>query len=113
MLYEAGEEIHLEAAGTDEETGANLYLYRDKDESTEYPAMVTNDTNMVVVEELEIGEYYLQEESASEGYLVDPQKYYFSVEYEGEHIAEVDVKDDEGSTTYDVFEQVMKQSLSS
>lgn len=111
VLYEAGEEIHLEAAGTDEETGANLYLYRDKDESTEYPAMVTNDTNMVVVEELEIGEYYLQEESASEGYLVDPQKYYFTVEYEGEHIAEVDVKDEEGSTTYDVFEQVMKQSL--
>ena len=75
MLYKAGEEIHLEAAGIDEKTGANLYIYRDKAEAEDYPVMVTNDTAMVVVKELEIGKYYLKEESASEGYLVDPVSY--------------------------------------
>lgn len=111
VLYKAGEEIHLEAAGIDEKTGANLYIYRDKAEAEDYPVMVTNDTAMVVVKELEIGKYYLKEESASEGYLVDPNSYYFEVKYEGENIAETQVKMDDGDTTYDVFEQVMKQSM--
>lgn len=112
VLYKAGDEIKLAFVGTDAETGANKYAYRDVNEDGgNYLLMETNDSTTIVVDELEIGKYYLKEESASEGYLVDPNRYEFSVNYEGEAIVTVDVKDENGNTTYPVYEQVMKQSL--
>ena len=60
----------------------------------------------LAVEGLEIGRYYLKEETASEGYLVDPKIYPFEIAYQGEKKAVVEVTD------YSVYEQVKKQAVS-
>ena len=60
----------------------------------------------LAVEGLEIGRYYLKEETASEGYLVDPKTYPFEIAYQGEKKAVVEIAD------YSVYEQVKKQAVS-
>lgn len=60
----------------------------------------------IAIEGLEIGRYYLKEESASEGYLVDPKRYPFEIAYQGEKKAVVEVTDES------VYEQVKKQAVS-
>ena len=60
----------------------------------------------LAVEGLEIGRYYLKEETAGEGYLVDPKTYPFEIAYQGEKKAVVEITD------YSVYEQVKKQAVS-
>ena len=60
----------------------------------------------LAVEGLEIGRYYLKEETASEGYLVDPKTYPFEIAYQGEKKAVAEITD------YSVYEQVKKQAVS-
>ena len=68
--------------------------------------MTTGSGCTIIIENLELGSYYLQEKEASEGYLTDPAEYHFQLEWQGEKVPVVEVSD------YQVYEQVKKQALS-
>ena len=59
----------------------------------------------ICIENLELGCYYLQEQEAGEGYLVNPEKAEFTLEWQGEEVPEVEIRD------FKVYEQVKKQRL--
>ncbi len=99
ILYHKGDLIPVSAGGYDE--GVWVYEY-DPDGTSR---MRTGLSGEVKITNLELGKYYLKEIEASEGYLVDPDIYEVDVTYENEKV-EVVKKDT------DVFERVMKQSLS-
>ena len=46
--------------------------------------MTTGSGCTIIIENLELGSYYLQEKEASEGYLTDPAEYHFQLEWQGE-----------------------------
>lgn len=100
VLYQKGEEIKVSYVGA--ENGVRTYRY-DKDGTA---VMTVGAGYSIIIEDLELGSYYLQEKEASEGYLVDPAQYKFEIVYKDEKIPVVEVSD------YQVYEQVKKQALS-
>lgn len=100
VLFRKGEEIPVSYVGA--ENGIRAYRY-DEDGIAE---MTTGSGCTIIIENLELGSYYLQEKEASEGYLTDPAEYHFRLEWQGEKIPVVEVSD------YQVYEQVKKQALS-
>lgn len=105
ILYKAGEEIRVRAAGA--ENGVSIYIYADKNEDGGEPLVIPG-SNRISIRELELGTYYLKESKAGEGYLIDPERYEISLEYQGEKAAVVKAAGGSGR----VFEQVKKQKLS-
>lgn len=99
ILYHKDDLIPVSASGYEE--GVWVYEY-DPDGTAR---MRTGLSGEVKITNLELGKYYLKETEASEGYLVDPDIYEVDVTYENEKV-EVVKRDT------DVFERVMKQSLS-
>ncbi len=95
VLFEKDQEIKVR-----ETAAVNVYSY-DPEGTAE---LTTASALTIQIENLELGKYYVKEVSASEGYLVDPQKYEFDVAY-------VDEKTKEVSVEGNVYERVMKQSL--
>lgn len=61
--------------------------------------------NRIVIQNLELGKYYLKETKASEGYLIDPTHYPVDLTYRDEKTEIVAV------SGYQVYEQVKKQAL--
>lgn len=99
VLYQKGEEIKVSAVS--DLNGLKVYEYNPEGTSE----IVTGYYGGFRVTNLELGKYYLKEVSASEGYLVDPDIYEVDVLYEGEKVEIVEKETD-------LFERVMKQSLS-
>ena len=100
VLFRKGEEIPVSYVGA--ENGVRAYRY-DEDGIAE---MTTGSGCTIIIENLELGSYYLKEEEAGEGYLTDPAEYHFQLEWQGEKVPVVEVSD------YQVYEQVKKQALS-
>ncbi len=100
MLYRKGEEIKVSYVGA--ENGVRAYRY-DEDGTA---VMTVGAGYSIIIEELELGSYYLQEKEAGEGYLVDLAQYKFEIVYKDEKTPVVEVSD------YQVYEQVKKQALS-
>ena len=100
VLYQKGEEIKVSYVGA--ENGVRTYRY-DKDGTA---VMTVGAGYSIIIEDLELGSYYLQEKEASEGYLVDPAQYKFEIVYKDEKTPVVEISD------YQVYEQVKKQALS-
>ncbi len=100
VLFRKGEEIPVSYVGA--ENGVRAYRY-DEDGIAE---MTTGSGCTIIIENLELGSYYLKEEEASEGYLIDPAEYHFQLEWQGEKVPVVEISD------YQVYEQVKKQALS-
>lgn len=100
VLYQRGEEIKVSYVGA--ENGVRTYRY-DEDGTA---AMTVGAGYTIIIEDLELGSYYLQEKEASEGYLADPEQYEFEIVYKDEKTPVVEVSD------YQVYEQVKKQALS-
>ena len=100
VLYRKGEEIKVSYAGA--ENGVRTYRY-DEDGTA---AMTVGAGYTIIIEDLELGSYYLQEKEASEGYLVDPAQYKFEIVYKDEKTPVIEISD------YQVYEQVKKQALS-
>ena len=100
VLFRKGEEIPVSYVGA--ENGVRAYRY-DEDGIAE---MTTGSGCTIIIENLELGSYYLQEKEASEGYLTDPAEYHFQLEWQGEKVPVVEVSD------YQVYEQIKKQALS-
>ena len=100
VLYRKGEEIKVSYAGA--ENGVRTYRY-DEDGTA---AMTVGAGYTIIIEDLELGSYYLQEKEASEGYLADPEQYEFEIVYKDEKTPVVEISD------YQVYEQVKKQALS-
>ena len=100
VLYRKGEEIKVSYVGA--ENGVRIYRY-DEDGIAE---MTTGSGCTIIIENLELGSYYLKEEEASEGYLADPDQYEFEIVYKDEKTSVVEISD------YQVYEQVKKQALS-
>ena len=100
VLYRKGEEIKVSYVGA--ENGVRAYRY-DEDGTA---VMTVGAGYSIIIEELELGSYYLQEKEAGEGYLVDPAQYKFEIVYKDEKTLVVEVSD------YQVYEQVKKQALS-
>ena len=98
ILFRKDEEIPLREVANVK--GINVYTYDPKGSAF----MQTASALTIRINNLELGKYYVKEETASEGYLVDPQKYEFDVAY-------VDEKTQQVSVQGNVYEQVMKQSL--
>lgn len=98
VLFHKDQEITVRA--TANLKGVNVYTYDPKGSSI----MQTAGALTIQINNLELGKYYVKEETASEGYLVDPQKYKFDVAY-------VDEKTQEVSVQGNVYEKVKKQSL--
>lgn len=100
VLYQRGEEIKVSYVGA--ENGVRTYRY-DEDGTA---AMTVGAGYTIIIEDLELGSYYLQEKEASEGYLADPEQYEFEIVYKDEKTPVVEISD------YQVYEQVKKQALS-
>lgn len=100
VLYQKGEEIKVSYVGA--ENGVRTYRY-DEDGTA---AMTVGAGYTIIIENLELGSYYLQEKEASEGYLADPEQYEFEIVYKDEKTPVVETSD------YQVYEQVKKQALS-
>lgn len=100
ILYRAGESIPLHLAGSGNDI--NVYTYDPSESNT---TIVIPEGGNIVIRGLELGEYYIQEVSASEGYLVDPNQYHVQLAYKGENTDTVRVESD------GVYEQVKKQKL--
>ncbi|HIR97272.1 MAG TPA: hypothetical protein IAD39_05310, partial [Candidatus Merdisoma faecalis] len=100
VLYQRGEEIKVSYVGA--ENGVRTYRY-DEDGTA---AMTVGAGYTIIIENLELGSYYLQEKEASEGYLADPEQYEFEIVYKDEKTPVIEVSD------YQVYEQVKKQALS-
>ena len=103
VLYKKGEEIKLHQAGTG--IDINVYTYAAKN-SGESSIITIPKGGSVMIKNLELGKYYLQEVDSSEGYLIQPDKYSFELAYAGENTAVVK----ENNLT--VYEKVKKQRLS-
>lgn len=99
VLHKKDEEIRVSYAGA--ENGVRTYQYDPEGTAV----METGSGCTIVVEGLELGSYYLKEEEASEGYLVDPKQYSFELTWQGEKVPEVEI------SGYPVYEQVKKQTL--
>ena len=99
ILYKKDQEIKVRA--TANLKGINVYCC-DPEGNSE---IKTASAAMVRIENLELGKYYLKEVKASKGYLIDPEKYEIDVAY-------VDEKTEVVTVETDVYERVMKQSLS-
>lgn len=99
VLHKKGEEIPVCRTGY--HNGKNVYNY-DPDGTD---LIETGDLPEAGIRGLELGKYELKEVSASEGYLVDPKSYEFSVDYQDEKTKIVKVEKN-------VYERVKKQSLS-
>ena len=100
VLYRKDAEVKVRFVSG--ENGLRTYRY-----DTEGSALMkTAQGAKLAIEGLEIGSYYLKEETASEGYLVDPKRYPFEIRYQGEKKAIVEITD------YSVYEQVKKQAVS-
>ena len=100
VLYQKGEEIKVSYVGA--ENGVRTYRY-DEDGTA---AMTVGAGYTIIIEDLELGSYYLQEKEADEGYLADPEQYEFEIVYKDEKTPVVEISD------YQVYEQVKKQALS-
>ena len=100
VLYRKGEEIKVGYVGA--ENGVRTYRY-DEDGTA---AMTVGAGYSIIIEDLELGSYYLQEKEAGKGYLADPDQYKFEIVYKDEKTPIVEVSD------YQVYEQVKKQVLS-
>lgn len=99
VLYQKDEEIRVRFTGN--ENGRNIYTW----DPNGSDMLVVGDALQVTVENLEIGCYYLQEESAGTGYLVNPNRRYFTVVYRGEAVETAEITD------LTVKESVKKQAL--
>lgn len=99
VLYKKDDEIKVSAAAN--LNGINVYRY-DVNGNSE---IKTERAATVRIDDLELGKYYIKEVKASEGYLVDPKKYEVDVAY-------VDEKTKISVVHENVYERVMKQSLS-
>ena len=100
VLYQKGEEIKVSYVGA--ENGVRTYRY-DEDGTA---VMTVGAGYSIIIENLELGSYYLQEKEAGEGYLADPEQYEFEIVYKDEKTPVVEISD------YQVYEQVKKQALS-
>lgn len=100
VLYRKGDEIRVSYVGA--ENGVRTYRY-DTDGTAR---LKIGSGYTVMIEDLELGSYYLREEAASEGYLIDPEEYFFELAWQGERIPVVEI------SGYPVYEQVKKQALS-
>ena len=100
VLYRKGEEIKVSYAGA--ENGVRTYRY-DEDGTA---VMTVGAGYSIIIENLELGSYYLQEKEAGEGYLVEPAQYKFEIAYKDEKTPVIEISD------YQVYEQVKKQALS-
>ena len=98
ILHKKGEVIKV--ALTANLNGKNVYTYAPEGTSE----IKTGFSAEVCIKDLELGSYELREITASEGYLVSPEKYRFDLAYEGESKKIVSVE-------RDVYERVKKQSL--
>ena len=99
VLFAKDEEIKVSlVSGTD---GLNVYK-ADKDGNAQ---ITIGEALKVCIKDLELGKYYVKEVSASEGYLVDTNKYYFDLVYADE---KTEIVKEEGV----VYEPVKKQALS-
>lgn len=99
VLHKKDEEIRVSYVGA--ENGVRTYRYDPEGTAV----METGSGCTLIVEGLELGSYYLKEEEASEGYLVDPKQYSFELTWQGEKVPEVEI------SGYPVYEQVKKQDL--
>lgn len=99
VLHKKGEEIKFSL--TANHNGKNVYTY-DPEGSAE---LKTGFSTEACMKELELGIYELREVTASEGYLVSPERYVIDLAYEGES-KEIVVAEK------NVYERVKKQSLS-
>lgn len=72
-------------AGNDIKIGNTTLYYKD-DLIDSY---VTDSDGIIVIDNLEIGNYYLKEVSSSLGNIVSNDKYYFDIEYNGKYEEEV------------------------
>ena len=98
VLYKKDQEIKVTA--TANLKGVNVYRV----DETGNSQIKTASAATVRIENLELGKYYLKEETASKGYLIDPERYEIDVAYTDEKTEVVNV-------TAEVYERVMKQSL--
>lgn len=99
VLYKKDQEVRVSA--TANLKGVNVY----KCDPNGNSEIKTGSAATVRIDDLELGKYYLKEVKASKGYLVDPQKYEIDVAY-------MDEKTEAVSVNTEVYERVMKQSLS-
>lgn len=103
ILYQKGEEIPLRLAGTG--SAYNVYVLDEKGKggtgTITLPA-----GGKAVIRNLELGTYELKEQKAPEGYLIQPDAYEVSLDYQNERESIVKVN---GISVYD---QAKKQKLS-
>lgn len=99
ILYQKDDPITMRL--TSAQKGENAYIWdlAGKDKLT-----VGNGLKMAL-EGLETGKYYLKEESAGEGYLINPEKHYFEIRYEEEVAGTVELGD------RSVYNRVKKQAI--
>lgn len=100
VLYKKDQEVRVRLRGSRD--GVRQYVRDPKGRD----ALIVGAGFGALVENLELGRYYLKEEAASEGYLVDPAKYEFTLAWKDEKTSVVEIPD------FSVREQVKKQSLS-
>lgn len=98
-LYRKDEEIRLRFTGSRD----GVRYYRQDPSGRDTIEIGTG--CQICIENLELGCYYLQEQEAGEGYLVNPEKAEFTLEWQGEEVPEVKIRD------FKVYEQVKKQRL--
>lgn len=98
-LYRKDEEIRLRFTGSRD----GVRYYRQDPSGRDTIEIGTG--CQICIENLELGCYYLQEQEAGEGYLVNPEKAEFTLEWQGEEVPEVEIRD------FKVYEQVKKQRL--
>lgn len=99
VLQEKDTRIPLRHTGF--QNGVRIYCYDPDGTDT----LLIDNVNRIRIEKLELGNYYLKEKKAGEGYLIDPSIYPVDLSYQGEKIQTVTIED------YKVYEQVKKQAL--
>lgn len=104
ILYTKGEIIHINLIRQSEKEA--IYAFADKSSGTTDP-MIVPAGGKVTITGMELGNYYLLESHASEGYLLNSNPYHFSLTYQNEKTKFIKQELTDGA-----YEQVKKQSLS-
>ena len=99
IRYRKDEEIPLRLVGSKD----GIRQYRQDPSGTD--TLTIGAGCQVSIENLELGSYYLQEQTAGEGYLVNPKPCFFTLEWQGDAVQTVELGD------IKVYEPVKKQKL--
>ncbi|MGN8801305.1 SpaA isopeptide-forming pilin-related protein [Candidatus Merdisoma sp. HCP28S3_D10] len=87
VLYRKDEEIPLRLIGSRD----GVRQYRQDPSGTD--TLIIGTGCQVSIENLELGSYYLREQTAGEGYLVNPEPCPFTLEWQGEAVQTVEIRD--------------------